>query len=271
MHNKLQAIIAQKQLEVAKLKKFILNEPTSELARCLQGEVSERKIKSLEKSLNADNLAVIAEIKRHSPANGMLSEILDPVLLAKQYQQAGSAAISVLTDEMFFKGSLNDLQQVSLSLANTSCPILRKDFIIDEIQIAEAAVYGADAILLIVAVLQDKTQELLDYATYLGLDVLLEVHTSEELALALDTDAQIIGINNRNLNTFVVDVQTSYDLIDDIPKNIIAVSESGISDKNTAQSLYAAGFNAVLVGEALVKANNPEYLIHAMQELPLEH
>ncbi len=186
--------------------------------------------------------------------------------MAKQYQQAGAAAVSVLTDELFFKGSVADLQQVSLALQDTSCAVLRKEFIIDEIQIAQAAQFGADAVLLIMAVTQDKTQELLNYAHYLGLEVLLEVHTEEELEMALDTDAKIIGVNNRNLHTLKVDVNTSLNLIEYMPKNIVKVSESGIHDAKIAHELFAAGFDALLVGEALVKSSHPKKLIADMRE-----
>lgn len=265
MHDTLKKIIAQKELEVTELKNSVLKNPNGALAQYMQGKLGARKIKSLKKALNQAP-AIIAEIKRASPAKGELAAIKDPVALAQEYYQAGAAVISVLTDALFFKGSIDDLQKVSMALSDTPVVILRKEFIIDEIQIAQAAQYGADAILLIVAVTEEKTQELIDYAHYLGLEVLLEVHTEEELELALDSDAKVIGINNRNLRTLEVDVNTSFDLIEFMPKHIIAVSESGIHDAKTAHDLFAAGFDALLVGEALVKAKNPQKLIHAMCE-----
>lgn len=267
MHKTLKDILLQKKLEVAALKDLIQKEPDGELARYFEGEFLTRRIKSLKQSLAKPTLGVIAEIKRASPAKGALADIVDPILLATKYQAGGAAAISVLTDELFFKGSPQDLQQVSAALAQTPCPILRKDFIIDEIQIAQAAKDGADAVLLIVAVLEDKTYELLDYAAHLGLEVLLEVHTKDELLFALETDAEIIGINNRNLHDFSVDVQRSLDLVQIIPSDMIAVAESGIHDADCAQRLFHAGFDAVLVGEALVKSNDPEEFIAAMQGL----
>ncbi|MFA6037174.1 MAG: indole-3-glycerol phosphate synthase TrpC [Legionellales bacterium] len=265
MHDTLKKIIAQKELEVAELKESVLKNPDGVLAQYMRGKLGTRKIKSLKKALSQAP-AIIAEIKRASPAKGELAQIADPVALAQKYQQAGVAAISVLTDSVFFNGSVDDLQKVSAALQDTPVVILRKEFIIDEIQIAQAAQYGADAVLIIVAVTEDKTQELIDYAHYLGLEVLLEVHTEEELELALDTDAKVIGINNRNLRTLEVDINTSYDLIEFMPKPIIAVSESGIHDAQTAHDLFAAGFNALLVGEALVKAKDPKKLINAMRE-----
>ncbi len=270
MHDTLKKIIIQKELEVSLLKQSILENPDSHLANFMRGKLGQRKIKSLQKALSKP-CALIAEIKRASPANGQLAEIPDPVILAQHYQQAGAAAISVLTDELFFKGSLRDLEQVAHALQETTCAVLRKEFIIDELQIAQAAQYGADAILLIVAVTQEKTQELLDYAYYLGLEVLVEVHTEEELELALDTQAKIIGVNNRDLRTLSVDVNTSFDLIEYIPSNIITVSESGIHDVKTAQDLFAAGFNALLVGEALVKSKDPKALIKAMRGENYDH
>ncbi|MGA2655649.1 MAG: indole-3-glycerol phosphate synthase TrpC [Gammaproteobacteria bacterium] len=264
MHDTLQKIIAQKELEVAKLKEIIHKNPDGELSQFMRGKLGNRKIKSFKKALSQPQ-AIIAEIKRSSPAKGELAKIADPVALAQKYQQAGAAAISVLTDEMFFNGSINDLQQVSLALQNTDCAILRKEFIIDEIQIAQAVQYGADAVLLIMAVTEDKTQELIDFAHYLEMEVLLEVHTEDELEQALDTNAKIIGVNNRDLRTLEVDINTSFNLIEFMPKTVIAVAESGIQDFKTAHDLFDVGYDALLVGEALVKAKDPEKLIRAMR------
>lgn len=240
MNKVLADIIAQKHLEVARPKK------------------------SLEQALRQPR-AILSEIKRASPAKGKLADILNPVDLAKQYQEAGAAAISVLTDKKYFNGSLDDLVDVSQALKQTLCPILRKEFIISPIQIAEAAVHGADAVLLIVAVLKEKTQEFINVAKLFNLDVLVEVHTHDELKLALDTDAKIIGINNRNLDTLDVDIQTSLDLIQYLPNHLVKVSESGIHDSQTAQRLFNAGFDALLVGEALVKSDYPAELIKKMR------
>lgn len=264
MHDMLRKIIAQKEQEVIALKDALLDEPDSPLSNFMRGKLGHRKIKSLKKALQKP-FSIIAEIKRASPAKGVLATIPDPVSLALQYQQAGASAISVLTDELFFNGSLQDLQKVSQALQETDCAILRKEFIIDELQIAQAAQYGADAVLLIMGVTEDKTHELIDYAHYLGLEVLLEVHTEDELEAALDTQAKIIGVNNRNLHTLAVDLETSFQLIEYIPRHIVKVSESGIHDAQTSEALFAAGFDALLVGEALVKAKNPQTLLKQLR------
>ena len=263
----LKKIIAQKENEVLLLKEELRVNPYGPLAGYMQGKLGKRKIKSLKKALQTQH-AIIAEIKRASPAKGLLAEIPDSVLLAQQYQQAGAAAISVLTDEQFFQGSIHDLEQVSQALQDTSCVILRKDFIIDEIQIAQSLHQGADAILLIMAAVPDDVDELIDYAYHLELEVILEVHTEDELDQALDTHAKIIGINNRDLRTLEVDIETSFKLIEYIPKHILTVSESGIHDAKTAQYLFASGFNGLLVGEALVKAKDPKKLITDMRKEP---
>lgn len=183
------------------------------------------------------------------------------------YQAAGAAAISVLTDSTFFNGSINDLRMVSAALKNTPCVILRKEFIIDEIQLVESALAGADAVLLIVAVLKDNTQAMIDKAHELGLEVLLEAHTADELTLALTTDADVIGINNRDLTTLKVDTHTSIALHDLFPKHVISVSESGIHDAKTAHQLFELGYHALLIGEALVTSPNPAELIPSMRGL----
>lgn len=253
MNDVLKRILAEKQNEVLALKEsFVIHAHT------------ERQVKSLRNAL-LGNKSIIAEIKRASPAKGKLSDILDPVALAKQYQSAGAAAISVLTDKQFFSGSVDDLLQVSIALSDAPCPLLRKDFIIDPIQIHQAYAYGADAILLIVAAVKDKTQALIDDAHRLGLEVLLEVHTADELMFAINTTADVIGVNNRNLNTLEVDIKTSLDLITLVPRTQVCVSESGIHDAMTASILFDAGFNGLLVGEALVRSSNPGELLKAMR------
>jgi len=259
MHSVLKKIIAQKEKEVAALKAaaHLFSKPN-------------RPIKSLAQSLSQAH-SLIAEIKRASPAKGALSCITDPAALASVYQKAGASGISVLTDNIFFNGSINDLHLVSSALQNTPCPILRKEFIIDRIQIDQALHFGADALLLIVAVLQDKTQNFIDYAHSLGLEVLLEVHTRDELNLALKSDARIIGINNRNLKTLEVSLETSFDLIKQIPSDRITVSESGIQDAQSARQLFDVGFNALLVGEALVRSEKPATLIKEMRGIRHEN
>ncbi len=199
-------------------------------------------------------LALIAEIKRASPSAGLIASDFDPVAIATRYEAAGANAISVLTDEPFFQGHLDHLIAVR---AAVDLPILRKDFVLDEVQIYEAAAVGADAILLIVAALaQDELVHLLDVATICQLDALVEVHTLAELDRALETDARIIGINNRDLTTFKVDIATTETLSEEVPPGILLVSESGIRTADDSRRLRACGAEAILVGEALMRSDD---------------
>lgn len=241
----LQAIIANKQREVTQLRE--------QHSRC-----------SLKKSLSNKRGGVIAEIKRKSPSKSHLATIDDPVTLAKQYIDGGASAISVLTDSYGFNGSLQDLMQVAEVAHQHHIPVLRKDFILDPIQIAESIKAGADAILLIVSVLKDKTKIMLDYARAMGIDALVEVHDQQELELAVACGADIIGINNRHLQTFVVDVNQALRLYPHIPHNIITVAESGIATTEMAQKFSQCGFNGLLIGEALVTSKNPAAFIQSV-------
>jgi indole-3-glycerol phosphate synthase len=199
-------------------------------------------------------LALIAEIKKASPSAGVIVEAFDPLVIAKNYARAGVDAISVLTDEKFFQGHLSFLKLIREAVPQ---PLLRKDFILDEIQIIEAAAAGADAILLIVAALpQDRLKALLEEAEKYQLDVLMEVHTLEEMDRALETDARIIGINNRNLATFEVDLSVTEKLSEEVPKEIVLVSESGIRTAEDLARIKACGVDAVLIGEALMRGQD---------------
>ena len=213
----------------------------------------------LHQTLNAPSsaLKIIAEFKRASPSVGMIQSDLSPADAARLYEQGGACAVSVLTDEEHFGGSMNDLSAVRSS---THLPVLRKDFIIDEIQIYEAVTAGADAILLIVAALDDASLgELRKVAEdELGLDALIEVHTSDELRRALNTGAKIIGVNNRDLQTFEVSLSTSERLIAEAPQDSVMISESGLRDPAQLRRLYALGFRGFLIGEQLMRAKNPE-------------
>jgi len=196
-------------------------------------------------------LGVIAEIKKASPSAGVIAESFDPVAIAKDYQRAGVDAISVLTDQQFFRGKLNHLVDVRRTV---SLPVLRKDFVIDKIQIAESAAAGADAILLIVAALDQKQfVDLSEAAAKYQLDALVEVHTLAELDRALDADAQIIGINNRDLATFEVDLSVTEKLSGQVPDEVVFVSESGIKTAEDVARIQACGVDAVLIGEALMR------------------
>lgn len=201
---------------------------------------------------DAGKVALIAEVKKASPSAGVIVESFHPVEIAKNYARAGAAAISVLTDEQFFQGHLDYLQAIREAVPT---PLLRKDFILDEVQIAQSSAAGADAILLIVAALeQAQLKELLAAAATYQLEVLVEVHTLPELERALDADAQIIGINNRNLATFEVDLSVTETLSEEVPAGVILVSESGIKNAQDLARVKACGIDAVLIGEALMRA-----------------
>ena len=204
-------------------------------------------------------IKLIAEIKAASPSIGVLREGLDPVALALEYQKAGATAISVLTDKKFFHGSLSNLEEVRKTV---DLPLLRKDFIIDGYQLYEARVAGADAVLLIARLLDKKTlSAFLKVADQLGLACLVEVHTEEELKKVLDTHARLIGINNRDLDTFKVDMNTTLKLLPLVPVDRIVVSESGIHNREDVRRLEKAGVRAILVGEALVRSKDVTYKI----------
>ena len=205
-------------------------------------------------ALTRPGLSVIAEFKRRSPSAGQIRDA-DPAEFARAYEEGGAAALSVLTDEANFGGSLDDLRE-----ARRACelPVLQKDFIVDRYQLYEAALAGADAVLLIVAALdRDRLGELHSEARGLDLDCLVEVHGESELETALTADADVIGINNRNLDDMSVDVETTFELITDVPAGKTVVSESGIADRATLRDLDDVGVDAVLIGEALMRAEDP--------------
>jgi len=211
-------------------------------------------------ALRGPSLGLIAEVKRASPSRGMLRADLDPQALARTYAGSGAAAISVLTEGQHFQGSLDDLEAVRAVLdgrGGPRPPVLRKDFLFDAYHLFEARVYGADAVLLIAAILNPKLlAELLALARTLGMECLVEVHDERELERALAADAQIIGINNRDLRTFEVDLAVSERLRSLIPQDRVVVAESGIHTRADVQRLRALGVNAVLIGEALVTAED---------------
>lgn len=203
--------------------------------------------------LSGDSLCLIAEVKRASPSRGMLRPDLDPVKLASTYAQCGAAAISVLTESQYFGGSREDLEAIKHALPNV--PLLRKDFILKPYQIFESRAWGADAVLLIVAILDDtELEELLSLSHDLGMRCLVEVHNENELKRALARDAKIIGINNRNLDTMAVDLNVTKKLRPLIPPGRIVVSESGIKGRGDVQKLKKWGVDAMLIGETLVTA-----------------
>ncbi len=210
-------------------------------------------------------LGVIAEVKKASPSVGIIDPSFDPVKQAQLYLQGGASCMSILTDEEYFHGSLAYLTKIS---EFSQAPLLRKDFTIHEVQIHEAVVAGADAILLIAAALSDELlHRLYHTAKDLSLDVLVEVHDLPEMERALELGADLIGINNRNLKTFAIDLATTEALADEVPEEVLLISESGIKTLTDAQRVLDAGANAVLIGESLMRANDPAAEISAYLEL----
>lgn len=210
---------------------------------------------ALQAKLDAGKSGVIAEIKKASPSKGVLRDPFDPVEIAKSYEENGAACLSVLTDKDFFQGSNQYLQQVREAV---DLPIIRKDFIIDDYQVYEARVIGADCILLIAAAIGDaQLYELTETALMLGLDVLVEVHNEEELERALRLPLPMIGINNRDLHTFDVSLETTIRMLDMIPDDRIVITESGILGKEDVETMRKHHVNTFLVGEAFMRADNP--------------
>lgn len=198
---------------------------------------------------------IIAEFKRRSPSKGLINGHSDIIEVTKGYESGGASAISVLTDETFFGGFEKDLITAREAI---NIPLLRKDFMIDEYQLLEAKAWGADIILLIAAILSpQQVRDLANVAQSLGLQVLLEVHTMTELQASLGPNIDAVGVNNRNLADFSVDLRTSYDLVKEIPNHFLKISESGISDVETVKNLHSAGFNGFLMGENFMRAENP--------------
>lgn len=211
-----------------------------------------------------DRINIVAECKRRSPSRGVLRPDYDPVAIARSYEAAGAAAISVLTEPTFFDGALEHLSAVR---AAVTTPLLRKDFVISDYQLLEARATGADAVLLIVAALDDEQlRRLLTTARDVGLDVLVEVHDEQELARAIDVGADIVGVNNRNLRTLAVDVEASERLIAKIPAPVVAVSESGLKSGTDVKRLRAAGYRAFLIGERFMTAPEPGRLLADLLE-----
>jgi indole-3-glycerol phosphate synthase len=245
----LDKIVAQKRKELEERQKAV---PMS----VLEDAIAHRPAPiDLAKALKSDGISLIAEIKRASPSKGMLNPNLDPVALAKTYARCGAAAISVLTEENYFLGSRQDLEAVKNALPHI--PVLRKDFILEPYQLYESRAWGADAVLLIVAILDDsELKELITVSHKLGMQCLVEVHDKDELKRAIKCDAQLIGINNRNLDTLEVDINVTRILRPLVPPERLVVSESGIKGRDDIEKLKAWGVDAALIGEALVTAED---------------
>lgn len=228
----------------------------------LERAAAEVTAPDFEAALRRRSVAVIAEIKRRSPSAGVINPQLDPVRLAATYQEHGAAAISVLTDEPYFGGSLGDLERVVHSVA---IPVLRKDFILCEDQLLEARAAGAAAALLIVRALpQRQLAALVRFADGLGMASLVEAHDAEEIARAGDAGARVIGVNSRDLDTFTVDVPRALSLIALVPDRCVAVAESGVASRPDVAAAASAGADAVLVGSALSGAEDPRVLLSAL-------
>jgi indole-3-glycerol phosphate synthase len=217
----------------------------------------------LRQALGGDGLNIIAEFKRRSPSKGPIRVNADLHAIVKSDEAGGAAAISVLTEEDYFSGSLDDLRAVKRSV---DLPVLRKDFIVDDYQVYESAAAGADAVLLIVAALEDEKLVSLRKLVEdeLGMDALIEVHTREELQRAIACGANLIGVNNRNLHTFEVSLETSLALVTEAPAGTMLISESGLNNSNDLARLHSAGYRGFLIGESLMRSENPE---KALREL----
>lgn len=259
--DKLAEIMAHKRREIAPLLRPVFEE---ELARA--AVVRPRRPSFVAALRRADRkLAVIAEIKRRSPSAGAIKEGASALEQAKAYASAGASALSVLTDERYFGGRLGDLEEVTAhyQAAKTALPCLRKDFMLHPVQVLQACEAGASAILIIVRALEDAEMSLLHRsAQAAGLDALFEIHDERDLERAVAHGAKIIGVNNRDLAVFKTDLGLSERLIPQFPRDVIAVSESGIFTGRDAARVRAAGAQAILVGEALMRAEDPAVLIH---------
>ena len=246
MHHQLEKILEEKQNEVARLKK----------AMPLNMDHGVLPLRDFKAAISAPaKVNLIAEIKFASPSAGLIRQKTDPVTIGRVYEEAGAAAVSLLTDKRFFQGDPAQLPRLKRAI---SLPILRKDFIIDEVQVHEAFLYGADALLLIARILsRQQLKKFIFMCRELGMAPLTEVHDQDDLEKALASGADIIGINNRDLDSFKVDIDTTFALAPLVPKNHILVSESGIEKGGDIPVLKSAGVQAVLVGSALMRSNDP--------------
>ncbi len=249
----LTTILARKAEEIEQRSRV---RPLSELrARALNQPATRGFVRAIRNKLDAGDAAVIAEVKKASPSKGVIRADFRPSEIARSYEAGGAACLSVLTDVDFFQGS-----NLYLSEARSACrlPVIRKDFIVDPYQVYEARMIGADCILLIVAALEDaQLVELANLAGELDMDVLVEVHDVDELERALQTDCELIGVNNRNLRTFEVSLDTTLMLQDAVPRDRILVTESGIAARDDVKKMRAAGVNAFLIGETFMREADP--------------
>ena len=247
----LDQIIARKRVEVAERMAA-----TSIAALELMPDFKRMPLSARDAVQDFRSTGIIAEFKRKSPSKGVINDRADVTITTQGYVRAGAAVLSVLTDEPFFGGTLADLQ--AARLANPETPVLRKDFIIDDYQILEAKAWGADLVLLIAACLTPRQViDLSELAHNVGMQVLLEVHDEDELDRSLTHTVDLVGVNNRDLKTFVTSVETSLRLVDRIPDTFVKITESGLHDAVTMQTLFRAGFDGFLIGEAFMKTPDP--------------
>jgi indole-3-glycerol phosphate synthase len=246
MHHQLVKILAEKKNEVAGLKRSMP----------FNRDNKRQPLRDFKAAISIpQKISLIAEIKFASPSAGLIRAKADPISIGRIYENAGAAAISLLTDKRFFQGDLKHLPRLKRAI---SLPILRKDFIIDEVQIREAFFYGADAILLIARILsQGQLTEYIDLCRELGMAPLTEIHSRDDLDKAVAGGTEIIGINNRDLDSFKVDIQTTFKLASLVPSDCILVSESGIRAKGDIRALQTTGIQAILVGSALMRSKDP--------------
>ena len=252
--------IVEKTKERVEIAKNIL--PLEEIKK----EVSLLEISDefpFKKALSEDEISIIAEVKKASPSKGLIAEDFDYVAIAKDYESAGASAISVLTEPYFFQGSNDYLEEI---VENVSIPVLRKDFIVDEYMIWEAKLLGASAILLIVSILDIvQLKKYLDLAHDLGLSAIVETHDGDEIMRAMTVGAEIIGVNNRNLNDFTVDIENSINLRRCVSGDVIFISESGIKTKEDVTRLKENSVDAVLIGETLMKSDDKKAMISELK------
>lgn len=260
MKNILEEIYQHKLVEVRNHKKELSVQEICARTKCQ--EKPKDFFGALKKKNDAAEIGLICEIKKASPSHGLIREDFDHIQIAKDYEQAGATCLSILTDEKYFQGKSQYLQEAR---AISTLPILRKDFMVDTYQIYEAKMLGADCILLIVAMLDDaKLQELEQCAFDAGLSVLIEVHSEEELQRASKLKSKLLGINNRDLKTLKVDLQTSLFLSEQVPNDYVLISESGIKDALDIELLQQAGINCFLIGEHFMRQKN---IVHAVRDI----
>lgn len=254
----LDEILFHRKKQLEKEKQLINEQEMQERAKN-----AKHVILPFESTLKNNSFSIIAEVKKASPSKGVIATHFTPVEFAKEYQEGGAAAISCLTEEHFFQGSLSYLEQIR---SQVSIPILRKDFLFEKYQIDESRSAGADIILLIVAALKPtELKELYEYASSLGLYCIVEVHNEEELEQALKINAKIIGINNRNLHTFNVSLKTTKKLIELVPKTCLTISESGLSHTDDLLEVKSYGAKGALIGEQLMRTDNKVAALQAMK------